>query len=100
MTEADVPVNAFIASGGRDVLADIIARRNGLGIGPGAERVAHGQHVRVRTDAGIAKQVPGATNPLPLLQNQVSLLWTKRLQVMARTDARQACAHDQDVKMF
>src|SRR5580658_3799479 len=45
MAEADMAVDAFVARGGRDVVADVFARGNGLRIHPRPERKSHGEHV-------------------------------------------------------
>lgn len=45
MAEVDVPVNAFVARGGCDVVEDIFAGGYGLRINPRSERKAHREHV-------------------------------------------------------
>src|SRR5215831_9981047 len=100
MTEANVAVNAFVTRRVGDVVADIVARGDCPGMGPRTEGVAHGQHVRIGPDAGITEQVPRPADPLPLFNNDVTLVGAELLQMIGGVDARQACPHDQDVEMF
>src|SRR5580698_1022840 len=100
MAKADVPVDAFIARRGSDVVANVLARRNRLWTAPRTERITHGQHVRIRPDAGIAEQVPGAPDPLALFEDDVAFVWTHFLQVMRGIDTAQSRTHDEDVEMF
>src|SRR5882724_2913450 len=100
MTEADLAVDAFLACGSDDVIANVVARRNRLGTGPRPERIAHRQHVGIGTNAGITEQIPGSTDTLALLQDDVALFRTESLQVMRRADPRETRAHDKHVEMF
>ena len=67
---------------------------------PRTELEAEGVHVGVRTDAGIAEQVPGAAQPLASLQHGDGLVRQRGLQVAGRADAGQAGTDDQDVEMW
>src|ERR1700746_916535 len=100
MAKTNVLVNAFITRSSRDVIADVVPRRDGLGMGPGTERITHGQHVRVRPEAGITEKVPGSSNALPLFQDDVAFFRTELLQVVTRIYAGEACPHDQHIEMF
>ena len=55
---------------------------------------------RVGADAGIAEQVPGAADAVAALENGEALAGALLLQVIARADAGQPGADDQDVEMF
>ena len=98
--EADVPVDAVL---GRGLLArscridgpSAIALRR-----PRPERVAEREHVRVRADAGVAEQVPGAADGVARLEDRVGLARGTRLDVVGGADARQAGADDEDVEVF
>src|SRR5699024_7475382 len=62
VVEADVAVDAGLGCGLAYVVEDRITVGDGLFAGPGLERVAEGEHVRVGTDARISEQVPGAAD--------------------------------------
>ncbi len=100
MAEADVAVDAFVAGGGDDVFADFGAGGDRFGAGPGAEGVAHGEHVGVGTNAGITKEVPGAADAFALLEEDVGFGGADGVEVMGGVDAGKAGAHDHHVEMF
>src|SRR5713101_333168 len=100
MQKPDIAVDTCVARRVGDVVADVAARRNRPGMGPRAERIAHGEHVRVGANPWIAEQVPGAADLLPLFENDVAFVGAEFLQVIAGVDSRQSCSHDQDIEMF
>ncbi len=71
-----------------------------LRLGPRLERIAEREHVAVGADAGIAKQIPGAADAVAALEDDVALARAFLLQVIARADAGQPGADDEDVEMF
>src|SRR5207253_6940494 len=62
MPEADLLLHAVLARGVAHVLEDRGPVGDRLGVAPGAKDVAQRVHVRVRADAGVAEQVPGAAD--------------------------------------
>ncbi len=100
MAEADMTIDAFVARRVGNVLADVVAGRDRLGASPRAERIAHGEHIGIRANARIAKQVPGAADALALFQDHVGLAGAKLLQVMGSVNAGEARADDQHVEVF
>ena len=97
---ADKAVDAMLAGGVLDVAADRRAVGDGLWIGPGTEAVAEGVHVRVGADAGVAEQVPGATQGGAPLENGQALVRALAPEVAGGADAGQAGANDQDIQVF
>ena len=57
-------------------------------------------HIRIRADAGVAEQIPGAAQALARFQNQDRLLRQALAQMHRTADAREACAHDQGINML
>src|SRR6267142_1688728 len=100
MPEANVAVDARFARGVRNVVANVVAGRNRFGLGPRTKRIAHGQHVRIGTNAGIAKEVPGPADAPALFSDDVALLRAEFLQMPRGIDARKSRSHDQYVEMF
>jgi hypothetical protein len=93
-------VDAVFARGLVQIIEDRGAVGDRLGLGPGLEREAQGEHVRVGPDAGIAEQVPGPAQSLAPLQDHIAALRAVGLQMIARTHAGNAGAHDHYVEMF
>src|SRR4051812_43758441 len=58
------------------------------------------EHVRVRPDAGIAEQVPGATEIVPRLEHGVRAMRALRLESVGGPDAGQPGTDDEDVQML
>ena len=98
--EADLALDAVLAGGLAHVVEDRRTVGDRLGLRPGPERVAEREHVRVRADARVAEQVPGAADVLARLEDRVGLAGALRLQLAAGADAGQAGADDQHVEMF
>ena len=100
MVEADVLVDAVVDSGLAHVVQNPRSVGDRLRLGPRFERIAERIHVGVGADAGIAKQIPGAADAITPLEDDVALARAFLLQVIARADAGQAGADDEDVEMF
>ena len=100
VVEADLPVDAVVDRGLADVIQNPRPVGDRLRLGPRLERIAERVHVRVGADAGIAKQIPGAADAVAPLEDDVALARALLLQVIARADAGQAGADDEDVEMF
>src|SRR5690606_954098 len=100
VVEADVAVDARLGGGVDDVPADRLAVGDGLGAGPGAERVAQGVHVGVGPDAGVAEQVPRAADGAPGLEDGVGGPRAAVLQVVGGADAGEPGPDDQDVEVL
>ena len=77
-----------------EVLQDGRPIGDGLGLGPRPEGEAQSEHVTVRSDAGIAEQIPGSAEGLATFEDGVGLAGAFSLQVEGGVDARQAGAHD------
>ena len=88
----------------RAVVADVVEDRGPVGdrlaLLPGPEVVAEREHVRVRADARIAEQVPGAADGVARLEDRVGLARALRLEVAGGADAGEAGADDQHVDVF
>jgi hypothetical protein len=100
MMETNFLVDAVLDRGLPHVIEDVRPVGDRLRLGPRLERIAEREHVAVGTDAGIAKQIPGAADAVAALQDDVALARALFLQVIARADAGEAGADDQDVEMF
>ena len=96
----DFVVDSEFGCGVGDVLLDRRAVGKHFDVQPGAELESEGVHVGVRSDAGIAEQVPGATHSLAPLEHGDSQLGQLGLEVTRRADARQAGSDDQDVEVL
>ncbi len=71
-----------------------------LGRGPRPEVVAEGEHVRVRADAGVAEQVPGAADRVRAARGSRTSCRAVAGQVAGHPDAGDAGTDDQDVDVF
>ena len=100
VVEADLLVDAVVDRGLAHVVQNPRPVGDRLRLGPRFERIAERIHVGVGADAGIAKQVPGAADAVAPLEDHVALARAFLLQVIARADAGQAGADDEDVEMF
>ena len=100
MVEADLLVDAVVARGLAHVVQNPRPVGDRLRLGPRPERIAERIHVAVGANARIAEQVPRAADAVAALQDHVALAGAILLQVIARADAGQAGADDQDVEMF
>src|SRR4029453_7554554 len=100
MIEADLLLDAVVACCFFHVLEDGWTVGDGFVVPPGTKRITERVHVRIRTDAWIKKQTPGAAEPVPRLQNGIALRRAMFLQVITGTDSRQARTDDQHIHMF
>src|SRR6202521_4603570 len=100
MIEADLRVDAVLGRALADIVQDPRPVGDRLRFGPWLERIAQREHVAVGADAGIAKKIPGAADAIAALEDGVALAGTILLQVIARADAGQPGADDQDIDMF
>ena len=98
--KADFLLDAVLGRGLTHVVQDPRPVGDRLGLDPRLERITQREHVKVGADAGIAEQVPGAADAVAALENDVALAGALLLQVIARADAGQAGADDQDVEVF
>lgn len=94
MVVADRSINAVLGGGVANVFEDGWAVGHRLCFTPGAEAIAECVHVGVGTDAGIAKQVPGAAHRLASFEDDETLLRAFALQVTRAADSRQPGSHD------
>src|SRR5215831_18627687 len=100
MFETNPLVDTVFGRGLAHVIENARPVRDGLRLGPWLEGIAEREHVAVRADAGIAEQVPGPADALPPLENDKILGRAFVLKVIARRDAGQTGADDQDVEML
>ena len=98
--EADVPVDAMFGCGLAQVREDLLGASNRLVAGPRLERVAEGVEVRVRADAGIAKEVPRAAARVARFEDGVRERRVLALQVVRGADAGKSGADDEHVDLF
>jgi hypothetical protein len=68
---------------------------DGLFMQPRFEPVTQRMHIRVRTDAGIAKQVPCPAHIGALLNYGIAFVRALHGKVRRSADSGQACAYDQ-----
>src|SRR6202000_1977464 len=68
VTEANLLVDTVLSGRLTHIAEDARAVRDRLRIGPRLERIAEREHVAVETDAGIAKQIPGAADTIAPLE--------------------------------
>src|SRR5262249_41849632 len=97
---ADVPVHAELGGRLLHVGEDRGTVRDRLGVTPGFEVVPQRVHVAVGPDAGIAKEIPGATHRRASLEDDVALRRAVSMEVHAGPDAGEAGADDQYVVVF
>src|SRR5262249_30252925 len=69
-------------------------------LAPRLEAVAERVHVRVRADARVAEEVPGAADRVARLDDRVRLARAVALQVVRRADAGDPGADDEDVEVL
>ena len=100
VVEADVAIDALLRGGVLYVPQDRVTVGDGLGTVPGPKGVAEGEHVRVRPDARVAEQVPGAADGVAGFEDGVAGPRTVGLDVVTGADARQSCADDQHVEVL
>ena len=99
MTKADVRIETEDARRLADVGEDRGAVGDRLGFLPRVEGIAEGEHVRVGTHPGIAKEIPGAADGLARLEDGEGLAGALGLEPVASADARQSGADDEDVEL-
>src|SRR5215470_18000203 len=100
MMKSDVFVDALLTCRIGYVLADQITVRNGLRGVPGTKCIGHSEHIRVRTDAGISEQIPGAAYGSAVFKNDKRFVRALHAQVMSSIDAGEPSPHNQNVEMF
>ncbi len=100
VAKADLLDYAVLLCGLDDVPADRLAVGDRRSARPRLEVVAEREHVRVRADAWIAEEVPGATEPVACLEDGESLLGALGLKAARCPDSGQACPDDQHVEMI
>ncbi len=98
--EVDVVGDAVFLGGFLDVVTDTGAVCEHFGSDPRTETESEGEHVGIRTDAGILEQVPGATDVLAAFEDRVSASGLLTNEVASRADSGQASADDQYVDML
>ncbi len=98
--EADPLLHPVGLGGVADIAEDRGSVGDPTGILPGAEGIAHREHVGVRADAGIAEQVPGAPDLLTRLEDRDRGTGEGAAQVAGGADPRQAGAEDQHVEVL
>ena len=87
MVEADPPVDAMLARCVADVVEDRGAIHDRARLGPGTERVAEREDVRIGTDAREAKQVPRPADRPARFEDRERLVGTSLLQPAPGPDA-------------
>src|SRR4051794_5280203 len=81
----------------REVLPDVLAVGDHLRPGPRFPREAQRENVAVRTDTGIAEQIPRTAQPGTSLQNRVRKMRVLLEDAVGSADARYPGADDQHV---
>ena len=97
---ADLILDPDLLGGVLKIFEDRRAVGDGLGLRPRAERKAQRVHVRVRADAGIAEQVPGAAHLLAPLEQGEGPVRTARLEEVSGANAGNARPDHQHVKVL
>ena len=100
VVEADRPVDPRLARRVAHVVADVGAADDRLRPVPRPEREAQRVHVRVRADAREAEQVPGAADVPARLDDGERAAGAALAQPVARGDAGDPGAHDEDVDVL
>ncbi len=99
MAEVDLLVDAVFGGGLIEIVQDRRPVGDRLLAAPGPETIAERVHVRIRTNAGIAKQIPGAADGVARLENGKALVRAVALQVIGDADAGNASADDKHIMM-
>src|SRR5690606_35138986 len=86
-TEADVAIDPALGDCVVQVLAYLLAAAEMLRSRPGAERVGEGVHPRVRADAGVAEEIPGAADSLTGLDHRIAQAWVVLAELTGHRDA-------------
>ena len=100
MPETDQLIHPAFAGCGADVLADRRAVGDGTRLGPGPERVAEREHVRVRAHTGIAEKVPGAADRVAGFEDRDRVPRPFLREPAGSADTGQPGPHDQDVDVL
>ena len=100
MPETDQLIHPALAGCGADVLADRRAVGDGTRFGPGPERVAEREHVRVRAHTGIAEKVPGAADRVAGFEDGDRVPRPFLREPAGSADTGQPGPHDQDVDVL
>src|ERR1700722_15630344 len=99
MAIADVLLYPELVRGIADVFEDRGSISDRSGFLRGVERVAEGEHVRVRADPWVSEEVPSAAQIGPALEDDEGLPGAVGLQPVGGADAGQPCSDDQDIEM-
>ena len=67
---------------------------------PGAKAISERVHIRIRTDAGITKEIPSAADGFAPLDDGDALIRAARTQIVGRRNAGKSGADDQHVHIF
>src|SRR5258705_6750115 len=100
MLRTNEPVHVEGLGGVVDVAQDARAIGDRLGIGPRPEPITEREHVRVRPDARVTEQVPGAADGVAAFEHDHRLVRALLAQLAGGADAGQACPDDQNVCCF
>ena len=100
MAMANVGLYAFFRHRLLNVVKDRRAIGNRLRIPPGPKLEPECVHIAIRTNPGITKQIPGATNIRPCLQDRKALVRAVLLQMIGGAHARDSGTHDDDVYLL
>src|SRR5215213_8899798 len=83
-----------------DIFKDCRTVGDCLRVAPRAKPVTERVHIGIRTDAGIAKQVPRSAHRRASFENRKTLLRAFHRQMRAGSDSRKPRSHNQYVEMF
>ena len=97
VAKADMAANVVFIGGFVDVVTNQVAVGNDFRLGPRLEVVAKGEHVRVRANARVTKQIPGAADGVTAFQNHEGLVRAVLAQMHGSANAGQAGANDDHV---
>src|SRR3546814_16563054 len=89
-SEVDLAVGAVLARGFHHVFADDRAVAHDLESVPRTELESETAHVRIRADARITKQIPGAADRLAAFEDREALVGALAREAAGHADAGQA----------
>src|SRR5690606_11297844 len=89
-----------LTSGILDVLAYGRPIGKHFGISPGAEIIAQREHVRVRANSRVTKQIPSATNAGAALDNTVTVIGTFAFQMTGCANAGQTSSDNKHIQLM
>src|SRR5262245_15356849 len=93
-------LNVEFPGGVVDVAQDARPIGDRLRVGPRPKPVTEGEHVRVRSDARVAEEVPGAAGRVTGFEHEDRLVGALAAQLGCSADAGQSGADNQDVHGF